>query len=811
MKRNLLILTIAGLLFSAGNSFGQAPQTFKYQAVLRDNMGAPLVNKLVGISINIHQATTTGTVVYSETQAPSSNSVGQVSLNIGQGSITSGVFSSIDWSAGPYFLEISLDAAGGTNYVSMGTSELLSVPYALFSGKTKSADQFVVEGNASIKPDSAIFVVKDKLGQPIFSVFETGVEVTYNILPVKGAKGGFSVGGRSANKGPIESIASMTADSVRIFINPGTVKGAKGGFSVGGRSAAKGSGNDYFAINSGSTADTVNPSIPTILWYPAKSAFLAGQVLIESPDSVGLYSIAVGDSAKAIGMNSQSFGYRTRALGQYSTAIGDQTLATGMSSQAIGNNTVAKGYSSAAFGYFSKALGDYSYAFGDHATAVNSSDYAFGSQSIASGGGSFAMGTPGWSSSTNSYIPTEASGSRSFAFGVGAKALNIADIAVGAGDTAMGGSSLALGMNCVASGSYSIAMGYGAKSTAGISVSMGYNTTASGPFSLANGVNCMASGYASSAIGYDDTATYYYCTAIGFNNYAGIGEAAFATGYETKALNNGATSMGWFTRATGDYSFAGSFATVSSGMASTAFGMQTIARGMGATSMGRFAQANGDNTLALGNSIANSYGSLTLGEYNDTTCNSKTGWFSTDPILSIGNGSSGATHNGFTILKNGNTAIGGSAPTQMLDVFGNARFRSVGTTASLSALYIDANGVLTTNSSDESLKHNFIHISGALDKVMQMNGLYYSWKTDPDNKLKLGFIAQDMEKVVPEAVFTNPVDGLKGINYAELTAVFAEAIKEQQSIIESQQKEIDRLKGLESRISQLEEILNAKK
>jgi hypothetical protein len=77
-----------------------------------------------------------------------------------------------------------------------------------------------------------------------------------------------------------------------------------------------------------------------------------------------------------------------------------------------------------------------------------------------------------------------------------------------------------------------------------------------------------------------------------------------------------------------------------------------------------------------------------------------------------------------------------------------------------------------------------------------MNGVYFSWKNDNLNNRRVGFIAQEMEKVLPEVVFTNPVDGLKGINYPEITAVLAQAVKEQEQKIDSQQKEIDDLKTL---------------
>ena len=203
MKKFFFLIMMTVAIVNAAKIYSQTPQAFKYQAVIRDNTGKPLVSQSVGISVTLHQGTTTGTVVYSEVQTPATTNIGLVNFNIGEGSNPSGNFSQIDWSSGPYFLEIGVDAAGGSNYISMGTSQLLSVPYALYSGKTRAADRLVVEGNSSIPADSALFVVRDKLGQPVFAVYETGVEVSYNMNPLKGAKGGFSVGGRSAVNGPL--------------------------------------------------------------------------------------------------------------------------------------------------------------------------------------------------------------------------------------------------------------------------------------------------------------------------------------------------------------------------------------------------------------------------------------------------------------------------------------------------------------------------------------------------------------------------------------------------------------------------------
>jgi hypothetical protein len=108
------------------------------------------------------------------------------------------------------------------------------------------------------------------------------------------------------------------------------------------------------------------------------------------------------------------------------------------------------------------------------------------------------------------------------------------------------------------------------------------------------------------------------------------------------------------------------------------------------------------------------------------------------------------------------------------------------------------------------MKKDIITISQALQKVLEMNGVYFTWKDDDLNNRRVGFLAQEMEKVLPEVVFTNPIDGLKGINYAELTAVLVQAIKEQQTQIQSDKSEIhslqEKVDQLESRQKEIDEL-----
>jgi hypothetical protein len=114
-------------------TYGQAPQAIKYQAIARDNTGNPIVNQDIGIRISLLQGDREGAAVYSETQNLPTNSYGMINLEIGKGKALSGMITEINWKNGPFFLKLEMDITGGTNYQLMGTSELLSVPYALYA------------------------------------------------------------------------------------------------------------------------------------------------------------------------------------------------------------------------------------------------------------------------------------------------------------------------------------------------------------------------------------------------------------------------------------------------------------------------------------------------------------------------------------------------------------------------------------------------------------------------------------------------------------------------------------------------------
>ena len=137
---------VAGLLLTA-SVFAQAPQKMSYQAVIRNNSNALITSTPVGMKISILRGSSSGAAVYVETQTPSTNANGLVSLEIGSGTVVTGTFAAINWANGPYFIKTETDPTGGTAYTISGTNELMSVPYALHA---KTADSFTeVDGSVT--------------------------------------------------------------------------------------------------------------------------------------------------------------------------------------------------------------------------------------------------------------------------------------------------------------------------------------------------------------------------------------------------------------------------------------------------------------------------------------------------------------------------------------------------------------------------------------------------------------------------------------------------------------------------------------
>ncbi len=143
MKKIYLSIIV---LLAVATAQAQVPQAFSYQAVIRNTSNALVANQLVSERISLVKDSATGTVVYSELQSVKTNANGLVSLQIGTGSVLSGSFSSINWGASNYFIKIETDPTGGNKYSINTTTQLLSVPYALYAANGGTPGQQGIQG-----------------------------------------------------------------------------------------------------------------------------------------------------------------------------------------------------------------------------------------------------------------------------------------------------------------------------------------------------------------------------------------------------------------------------------------------------------------------------------------------------------------------------------------------------------------------------------------------------------------------------------------------------------------------------------------
>lgn len=258
MKKLLLVgaLLIASLLSSFGQGLG-----FNYQAMIRNADGEAITNQNVVMRIGIVQGSITGTVEYTETHDIESNAYGLVNLIVGTGTVVNGVFGEIDWANGPFFIKVELDAESNGNFVTLGTTQLLSVPFANYafsggSGSTSWADSeesvstnkkvgigtdnpssyLEIVADDQIKQGNPIFEVKNVLGETVFAVYEN--EVVVYVDDTTTAASGFAVKSRD-NLGNSADLFTVSPQQTRIYVDESAGKETRGGFAITGRTPTK--------------------------------------------------------------------------------------------------------------------------------------------------------------------------------------------------------------------------------------------------------------------------------------------------------------------------------------------------------------------------------------------------------------------------------------------------------------------------------------------------------------------------------------------------------------------------------------------
>jgi hypothetical protein len=661
MKKLLLLLTlfIACIPFS----FSQSPESFSYQAIVRDSEGNVLQDQEISLRISILQNSLTGNAVYIEEHTATSNSFGLVQLNIGNGTIVEGTFSAIEWGSAEYFIQVEMDLEGGTNYSVIGTSQLLSVPYAIYATHVSNTDDAdadatneiqnltldvssnelsISQGNAvklpydssfwktndstvyyigkrvgvgsqkvnsklevraddSFTSSDTLFVVKDNQGKPVFAVFPDGAKIFVDESQ-KGKVGGFAISGRTASKAAEQDIFRVTPDSTRIYINE-PAKGKVGGFAISGRTASKLGVNDIMFANSDSTRIYINDQAKGKVGGFAISGRTASKGMSDYFNVSGSSAADTVDPSQPMVLwypKREAF-FTGRVLIESPDSVGFNSVSTGFESKAVGDFSHALGYKARSFGHNSTAIGN-------DANAIGQNAYSFGDSARAEGITSFAIGDHAYAKGVGAYAigsigrdtaTNEPTGQPAFAGGD-------YSFALGMGTKATNTSSFAMGNQTVASGAFSTASGLLTQAEGIFSTAMGFKTQAEGKASLAFGVRSRAIGDQSIALGGVPPNTEGVTLAQGL--------ASISIGKETQALKPFSIAMGDSAIADSVFAMALGKATKSSGFASLSMGYYTEAGGDFATSMGNQTVATGKYSVSMGHStVAGGEASLAMG------------------------------------------------------------------------------------------------------------------------------------------------------------------------------------------------------
>lgn len=338
--------------------FAQAPAKFNYQGVARDASGNVLANQAIGLQFTLLSGSPTGTTELIETHTTTTNMFGLFNVVIGDGTNLF-VNPAMDLGTASHYLKVELDATGGTNYLEMGTSQLLSVPYAIYAATSGNGEGPAgpmgatgpqgPTGASGATGAMGITGAQGPTGEP-------GVAGTNGVNGATGPQGATGPSGSAANA---------------IFSNTlGVTSNENGSYA-----------SDNFVFGSPQLDfDGIGDHQSRMFFDKTKSAFRAGTSYIANwnATNVGTYSVGLGYGTKASGVAAVALGSQTQATGSNSTALGISSNASGFESTAIGSSTKASGAESTAMGLLSEAKGYISTAMGEYTVAESSYETTIG-------------------------------------------------------------------------------------------------------------------------------------------------------------------------------------------------------------------------------------------------------------------------------------------------------------------------------------------------------------------------------------------------------------------------------------------------
>ena len=777
MKKKLVVCCALTVL--AISVMAQAPKSFSYQAVARDQNGNLMGSQSLTIRIGILQD---AGLIWQEDHSITTNAMGLFSLTIGDldASNTSGTvgsFADIPWGEGSFQLQVSVDAGAG--FTELGTNEFQSVPFALYAATGpagpggsgtdnqvlsltgnileisggNSVDLSAISSNSAnwdvnndsistfnyvgigtttpsqttlavqglnVSTEVPLFEVRREDGFPVFAVYNDGVMVFVDDA-AKGVKGGFAVGGYNrASKGVSQEYLRVTPDSVRVYVPESTqAKGKKGGFAVGGYNrATKGPIQDFLTVTPDSTR----------VYVPNKA---------NDPGVIGLQGgFAVSGfntGAKAGGQTDYLMGIN-RGITRFNTTDRDRGFAIGSQEDGWGSNYLELTPTNSFIGSKSGF---------SNVDVDPLNEWGFGTMNVFVG---YQSGMDNQTGHHNTFLGFCA-GTKTIGGDIDYPELGSQNVFIGS----QAGFQNTSGFN-------NVYIGY----HAGINNSSGNLNVFIGDQAGANSVDIVSSIFIGNSAG--SHASGNFNTFIG--DYAG---AQATTGQYNVALG---TNAGWAAGGDNNVMIGPDAGRGSAG--SSSFSANTLVgskSGMGLT-------------LGFGNSFfGNNSGQATQdGNYN-TFVGNDAGFTNTAGSGNVFLG------NRAGYFETGNNALYiGNTDTDYPLIFGF-----------FDGFYVELNGDVTVagtlfEASDAKLKTNIEQVTNPLDKLKQINGVSFQWKDQSLRKgaqpgSSIGFIAQEVETVFPSLV-NEDRKGTKAVNYSGMIPVLLEAIKEQQSQIEALEQRI---------------------
>jgi hypothetical protein len=821
MKTKILFSALVSFIFYLSSA--QVPQGFNYQAIARDVSGNPIVSQTLQVELSIQSDTSvTPAVVWKERfSIVKTNAFGLFTVVLGTGVRQTGssatTFPDVNWSVPQLFIRTQIYYQGV--WKPMGQAKLWSVPYAMVSGNLSGPVKKLAISSLNLSPDSAIFEVKNNTGQTIFAVYNEGVRV-YVDNGAKGNRGGFAIGGFGSAKAPSQDLMMISPDSARVYVgaskggfavngygsgtNPkqnlmlispdsariyvkeSVAKGTRGGFAIGGFNPAKGTVKEFMIMT-------------------PKNYFIghnSGQLI----SSLGIYNSTLGyESGKSLvdGSNNVFIGYQsglTTSNGGSNVFIGTQAgylNSAGSYNILLGrlagyNNTASSNiFMGDLTGNFN-TTGSQNVFIGDWAGYRNT----LGLQNV------FLGAEAGWynvNGSYNNFMGFESgyrntAGSYNSFIGYKSGFNNT----TGQFNTYLGYQAGYSGVS--ASGSNNIFMGV----EAGYSNTSGHDNIAIGNKagrSVLDGIynvmigsdagNLNTSGDYNTLLGYKSGEKHIgdYATLVGYlaGNSTTSGNSQTMLGYMAGSSNIGSYNTFLGTLA-GDLSSTGNFNTYV-GLAS---GRE--ATGSFNVFLGRWAgwYETGSNKLiveTIYNGADNYNNALVYGDFATkylrvngqilNSVNKASGWAADFK-------NTGGLSSSYGLNISAGSADGSGLYNYLIDFnSGNGAWKG--------SIMIKDGAVSLYSISDSRQKEN-ISKSGlnALKIIDSLQVMEYNFTKSPGTK-HTGYIAQDVQKVLPEMVMYNEKADAYAISTATLIPVLHKAIQEQQKMIELQAKKIEEL------------------